>query len=474
MGKQHTTRDQPRASSPINDNYCADNTRRTLTQGHCINSHVNFHVVTAVPAAPGHSQKRELSPGSPVCRVQTDYKLKYVKGVSCVTQLSCVKPVTNVRNVASNLPVGARLQNFWQTWLDLGAGPKVVQILKEGYTLPFRIRPNLTRSPTVISCYGNPHRNLSLLEALHQLIAKNAVELVVNQKSVGVFNRLFLVETHPRPEQTKSFPQGAKIQNGDTRNHQNFSPTGRMDHLHRFQGCLLPYTNTGTVQEISKISCGGSDILVQGSALWSVHSTLGVHCDSKGGETDGHSQGYKDPPIPRRLVGEGFIPPNLSPAHSGSSRNMPKTRLAGERREIGAGAQTSLQFCRLPVRSKSRSGQTDTGPLAGPTGQDTSNTFPAFLSGPAVHVSDRVINSHREASSPWLTAYETHTVAPQKQLEGTRITGEGDSNPQLPAPTFTMVARRRQCPNRPTITLNITCSASLYRRIKRRVGRSLK
>ena len=36
----------------------------------------------------------------------------------------------NVKNVASSLPVGARLQIFWQTWLDLGAGPKVVQILK--------------------------------------------------------------------------------------------------------------------------------------------------------------------------------------------------------------------------------------------------------------------------------------------------------------------------------------------------------
>ena len=69
-------------------------------------------------------------------------KLKYVKGASCVTQLSCAKPVTNVPIVVTNLPVGARLQNFWETWLDLGAGPKVVQILREGYTLPFRIWKN--------------------------------------------------------------------------------------------------------------------------------------------------------------------------------------------------------------------------------------------------------------------------------------------------------------------------------------------
>ena len=128
--------------------------------------------------------------------MKKDCTLKYVKGVSSVTQLSCAQPVTNVPLAVQNLPVGARLQNFWQTWLEMGAGPKIVQILREGYTLPFRIRPNLTRSPTVISCYVNPHRNSYLMEALHQLIDKNAVKLVHNQTSLGFFNRLFLV---PKP-----------------------------------------------------------------------------------------------------------------------------------------------------------------------------------------------------------------------------------------------------------------------------------
>ena len=108
------------------------------------------------------------------------------------------------------------------------------------------------------------------------------------------------VETYTRFEQTKSFPQNGEIQDGDTGNHQNVSPTRGVGYLNRFQGRLLPYTNTGTVQKISEISCPRSDIPVQGSALWSLHSTLGVHCNSKRGETDGHSQGYKDPPVPRR------------------------------------------------------------------------------------------------------------------------------------------------------------------------------
>ena len=157
---------------------------------------VSFHVVKSVPSAPGHSQKRELSPGAADCQISRNYRLKYVNSVSCVTQLYSVQPVVNAPNVVQNLPVGARLQSFWKTWLNLGAGPKVVQILREGYTLPFRIRPQLTRSPSVISRYVNPHRNSYLLEALHQLIDKNAVERVQNPKSLGFFNRLFLV---PKP-----------------------------------------------------------------------------------------------------------------------------------------------------------------------------------------------------------------------------------------------------------------------------------
>ena len=57
-----------------------------------MNTHVNFHVVKVAHTAPGHSQKREISPGLAGCCSQKEYKLKYVKGVPCVTQLSCVKP----------------------------------------------------------------------------------------------------------------------------------------------------------------------------------------------------------------------------------------------------------------------------------------------------------------------------------------------------------------------------------------------
>ena len=114
----------------------------------------------------------------------------------CVGHLCSVNPVTNAQHAVIDPPVGARLNQCWEKWEALGSSPKVVTTLRESYTLPFRFRPHLTRSPTVISNYHNPTKQSFLVEALYQLINKNAVEPVQNQNSLGFYNRLFLV---PKP-----------------------------------------------------------------------------------------------------------------------------------------------------------------------------------------------------------------------------------------------------------------------------------
>ena len=69
--------------------------------------------------------------------------------------------------------------------------PKVVIALHP----PLPVKPNLTRSPTVISSYVNPHKNLNLLEALYQLVNKNALEPLENQNSLGFYNGRCKMET---------------------------------------------------------------------------------------------------------------------------------------------------------------------------------------------------------------------------------------------------------------------------------------
>ena len=232
------------------------------------------------------------------------------------------------------------------------------------------------------------------------------------------------MEAYSRPKQSEPLPQGGKIQDGDTGNHQDIPPTRGVGHLNRLQGCLLPYPHTGTVQEISEVSRRRSDLSIQSSAFRTFHSTLGVHCDSKGSKADGHTQGYKNPPVPRRLVGEGNIPPRLSPTHTSPGRNVPETGMASELRKVRIGAQAGFQICRLPVRPSVWSGPTNTGPVAKPSRQNTGASISTGLSGPRVHVLDRFINSHRKTGSPRPTTHETYSVASQKQLEGTGISGK--------------------------------------------------
>ena len=152
-----------------------------------VDSHVaNAHIVTGLP------QRKGVNPN--IYQLYTE--IKYVKDVSCVGHLPSVKLVTNAQHDVLDPPVGARLNHCWKKWETLGSSPKVVTILREGYTLPFRFRPHLTRSPTVISNYHNPTKQSFLIEALYQLINKNAVEPVDNPTSLGFYNRLFLV---PKP-----------------------------------------------------------------------------------------------------------------------------------------------------------------------------------------------------------------------------------------------------------------------------------
>ena len=109
-GSISTPPNVPIASSLINDNYCITILPGRVLAGsfsvskqtmNFVKLNVNCHVANPVHTAPGLSQKKELSPGLAGCYLKEN-KLKYVKSASCVTQLSCVKPVTNVTNVASN------------------------------------------------------------------------------------------------------------------------------------------------------------------------------------------------------------------------------------------------------------------------------------------------------------------------------------------------------------------------------------
>ena len=280
------------------------------------------------------------------------------------------------------------------------------------------------------------------------------------------------VETDPRPEHLEHLFKHRDVQDGNPRDNKNLPPSRGVGHIHRFQRCILPYTHSQSVQEVHALSPPGSVLPVQSPPLWPFHSSHGVHSGGQRSQTRGTSEGYKDPP--RRLAGENLYPPHLSPAYSNPSHTLSGIRVAGEQGKVRAGSHSGLQLRRLPVRPERGQGQTNRRTLAGLDRQDQINNVRSGMPGPEIHVPHRSTHSNRKTSPLRATTHETHTVALEKQLEGPRVTGKGDPGPQIPPPPSKVVAGGKQCAYRSTITPSKTCSANLYRRIKRRVGRSLR
>ena len=148
--------------------------------------------------------------------------------------------------------------------------------------------------------------------------------------------------------------------------------------------------------------------------------------------------------------------------------------MASEQGKIRTGLQTGLQRRRLPVRPERGQGKTNRRTLAHLDRQDQINSVGSGLPSPTIHVPHRSTHSNRKTSPLRAITHETHTVALEKQLEGPTITGKGDPGPQVPPPPSKVVTGGKQCATRSTITQSKTCSANFYRRIKRRVGRSLR
>ena len=96
----------------------------------------------------------------------------------------------------SVIPVGGRLRRFLTQWEHQGAHRSILSLLRDGYKLPFRERPNLSRVPCITSGYAGSDRQSALLTSIQDLLHKGAIEVVHTQNNLGFYSRLFLV---PKP-----------------------------------------------------------------------------------------------------------------------------------------------------------------------------------------------------------------------------------------------------------------------------------
>ena len=184
-----------------------------------------------------------------------------------------------------------------------GSSPKVVTTLRECYTLPFRIRPNLTRSPAVISNYHNPSKQAhpGIVSADQQKCRTGSKPKVTRVLQPAIFSIQTQqpVEIYLGPEHLEHLLKHRVVQNGDPRDNQNLPTARGVGHIHRLQRRILPHTYSQSVQEVHAFSPPGLVLPVQSPTLQPFHSTHVVHSTGQRGQTDGLAEGYKNPPVPR-------------------------------------------------------------------------------------------------------------------------------------------------------------------------------
>ena len=122
--------------------------------------------------------------------------------------------------------------NFWQTWLNLGARPKVVKNPKRGLYPPLS-------DPTKTHKVSHSHK--LLCQCPEEQLPTGGITSAYRQKCSGtgktqniseLFQQAFSspktkqqMETYLRPQQSKFISQDGEIQNGDTGNHQDILAT---------------------------------------------------------------------------------------------------------------------------------------------------------------------------------------------------------------------------------------------------------
>ena len=247
-----------------------------------------------------------------------------------------------------------------------------------------------------------------------------------------------------------------------------------MGYLNRFQGHLLPYTYTGTIQEIPEIPHPRSGIPVQGPAIQFVHSTHGVI-----------SKEVKLIAIHKELRIHQYLDDWLVRARSHQACFHHPQELVKICQQLGqlvnlekSELEPKQDFDFVDYQFDLRSGQVRLTPdqlyllslLACPVREFMSLIGLLTATEKQVHLG----RLHMKPIQWYLKKKQKKKTKKKKNWRVPESLEKGDLNPQVPATPFTLVAEGRQYTYRPTVTPNITCSANIYRGINRRVGRSLR
>ena len=152
------------------------------------------------------------------------------------------------------------------------------------------------------------------------------------------------METNLRPKSFESLSQHRNIQDGNSGNNPLILEDGGVGHFAGLQRRLLPHPHSPKIKKVSQVLPVSSNFPVHSPAIRTGHSSPGVYQGGQRSETHGSSEGYQDPPIPRRLVTESPFPGNLPTTYPDPLGPMSAVRLGSKYDQVRVSSQTVFNF----------------------------------------------------------------------------------------------------------------------------------
>ena len=197
-------------------------------------------------------------------------------------------------------PVGYCLRSFRRDWQINKCSSNVLNITTNGYVLPFFSKPSLVRFPLIQSEYKACQKDQALATCIRQG-GKCKISRVL-QSPVSSTQASPKVEASHRLKQAQHFSTHRKVQNGNSRVHQDLPDSRGMGIVDRPIRHLPSHPHPSKLKEIPKVLLQVAGVPVHLPPFRTSHSPPGLYNDCKGSEANGPLQRTQTLPLPGRLA----------------------------------------------------------------------------------------------------------------------------------------------------------------------------
>ena len=282
------------------------------------------------------------------------------------------------------------------------------------------------------------------------------------------------MEASHRPKQAQHFSTRRKVQNGNSRVHQDLPDSRGVGIVDRSVGRLPTHPHPPKLKEIPKVLLQVTGVPVHLPPIRTSHSPPGLYNDCKGSETDGPLQRTKNSPIPGRLADQVSVSGGSPSEHSGGGRPNPVLGVDNKSGKIRTETYSGVFVRGLRIPSRFSPCKTHSREMAQLQDLILRLKSKRVLTARCLMSLIGLLASTEKMVPEWTPSHEALSVSSQGALEISSVAGQPPALDRSHCSPPRLVAKPRKHDERCRPSSQRPQYPTLYRRLKRRLGRSLR